>query len=267
MPLKTYGVLKGQAIGRLRDADDDHYQILITDGKTQHRIACNVKSSAKNAPSSLLFQSLTSLPTKLTKALKDLKPGYTKLASKPGGIAQDIVRGGIADKDKMVVVPPDAPGAQNDLKDILEAAVRDAMDDRTATVYAFGAKWGPEKNKRDKYFHFLPGNGIHDIHMNQGNGKQFAKDNGIWQDGALMFQHSNGSWLAIYLAFQSQTFDTDDKGQPKGVAAAGTATKKSAATKKGAKKAAAKKSATKKVATKKAAKKAPVATKAAAASE
>lgn len=232
MPLKTYGVLKGKAIGRLRDADDDHYQILITDGKTQHRIACNVKSSAKNAPSSLLFQSITSLPAKLTKELVKLKEGYTKLPSKSSGLAQDYVRGGLADKAKMVEVPPDQPGAKNDLKDILEDAVRDAMDDRKATVYAFGAKWGPEKTKRDKYFHFLPGNGIHDIHMNQGNGAQFAKDNGIWQDGALMFQHSNGKWLAIFLAFQSQTFDTDDKGQPKG---AGTATKtvaKKAATKK-----------------------------------
>jgi uncharacterized protein YukJ len=255
MPLKNYGVLKGKAIGRLRDADDDHYQILLTDGKTQHRIACNVKSSAKNAPSSLLFQSVTNLPTKLTKELAKLKDGHTKLSTKPGGLAQDYVRGGLVDKSKMVEVPPDAPGAKNDLKDILEDAVRDAMDDRKATVYAFGEKWGPEKTKRDKYFHFLPGNGIHDIHMNQGNGKQFAKDNGVWQDGALMFQHSNGTWLAIFLAFQSQTFDTDDKGRPKGSGSA-PATKKAAkkaATKKAAKKAAAKKAVTKKTASKKAA--------------
>ena len=34
----------------------------------------------------------------------------------------------------MVEVPPDKPGAKNDLKDILEDAVRDAMDDRKATV-------------------------------------------------------------------------------------------------------------------------------------
>lgn len=216
MPLSTYGVLKGQAIGRLRNADDDHYQILITDGKTQHRIAANVKSSATNAPSSLLFQSRNDLPASVIKGLKALKLGYTKLPSKPGGLAQDIVRGGLADPSKMVVVPPDQPGQKNDLKDIFEDAVRDAMDERTATVYAFGAKWGPELNKKDKYFQFKPGNGIHDIHMNQGNGKQFAKDNGVWQDGALMFQHSNGSWMAIFLAFQSQTFDTDEKGQPKG---------------------------------------------------
>ncbi len=70
--------------------------------------------------------------------------------------------------------------------------------------------------------------------MNQGNGKQFAKDNGIWQDGALMFQHSTGKWLAIFLVFQSQTFDTDDEGHPKGSAPVKTAAKK--ATKKATKK-------------------------------
>jgi uncharacterized protein YukJ len=49
MPLKKYGVLKGTALGHLRDADDDHYQILIKAGATMYRIAVNVKSAAKNA--------------------------------------------------------------------------------------------------------------------------------------------------------------------------------------------------------------------------
>jgi uncharacterized protein YukJ len=43
------------------------------------------------------------------------------------------------------------------------------MDLPGSVIYAFGAKWGPEKGKPDKYFKFVPGNGIHDIHMNQGN--------------------------------------------------------------------------------------------------
>jgi uncharacterized protein YukJ len=54
MPLSTYGVLKGTIIGHLRDADDDHYQILVQAGNTLHRIATNVKSSAPNAPSTVL---------------------------------------------------------------------------------------------------------------------------------------------------------------------------------------------------------------------
>lgn len=214
MPLKKYGVLKGRPIGRLRDADDDHYQILVTDGKTLHRIAVNVKSSAPNAPSDLLFQAVEELPSSLVKALRALKKGYSSVKSKQGGIAQDYVRGGIADPAKMKPVPTDKPGVKNDLKDTLEDHLKAAMDDDDAVVYAFGEKWGPEKNKKDKYFHFKPGNGIHDIHMNQGNSGKWKKDNGTYQDGCLMIQYSGSKWFAVFLAFQSQTFSTDKKGNP-----------------------------------------------------
>jgi uncharacterized protein YukJ len=216
MALKKYGVLKGRPIGRLRDADDDHYQILVTDGKALHRIAVNVKSSAPNAPSDLLFQAVDELPSSLTKALRTLKAGYVAVKSKPGGIAQDYVRGGLADPTKMEPVPPDRPGVKNDLKDTLEERVMAAMDDDGATVYAFGEKWGPEKKKKDQYFHFKPGNGIHDIHMNQGNSGKWKKDNGTWQDGCVMIEYSGNKWFAVFLAFQSQTFSTDDRGNAVG---------------------------------------------------
>lgn len=88
-------------------------------------------------------------------------------------------------------------------------------------VYAFGEKWGPEKGKKDQYFKFVPGNGIHDIHMNQGNGGKYKKDNGTYQDGGLVFQYPNGKWQAFFFAFQSQTFDTDDRGNPRPPAAPG----------------------------------------------
>src|SRR5262245_18314085 len=80
MPLKKYGVLKGTALGHLRDADDGHYQILIKAGATLYRIAVNVKSAAKNAPSILLFHTATTVPANLKTGLRALNPGYKKLA-------------------------------------------------------------------------------------------------------------------------------------------------------------------------------------------
>ena len=44
----------------------------------------------------------------------------------------------------------------------------------------------PESGLPDEVLGFQPGDGIHNIHMNQGNGGQFAGDNGVWQDGALL---------------------------------------------------------------------------------
>src|SRR3954470_14631573 len=164
----NYGVLKGTVTGHLRDADDDHYQILVNAGNTMFRIAVNVHSSLN--PPDLLFQSLTSLPAPLTKALTALSAGFKKLPGQNDGLSQDFVRGGIVKPSKFAVVPGNTPGVDNDLKDKLESSTVDAMDKAGSFVYAFGAKWGPE-TKKDQYFKFVPGNGIHDIHMNQGNDK------------------------------------------------------------------------------------------------
>lgn len=214
MPLATYGVLKGTVVGHLRNADDDHYQILVQAGKTLHRIASNVKSSAPKAPSTVLFASTTTLPKALTGGLTALEVGYRKLASKPGGLALDYLRSGIVKTASMKPVPPDAPGADNDLKDLLETAVVKAMKEEGSLIYAFGAKWGPEKGLPDKYFKFSPGNGIHDIHMNQGNAGKYRQDNGTYQDGALVLAYPGGKWRAFFFAFQSQVFKTDDHGNP-----------------------------------------------------
>ena len=211
MSLKKYGVLKGTVIGHLRDADDDHYQILVMGGSTTFRIAVNVKSAAPNAPSILLFQTITTVPDGLKSALRGLDAGYKKLPSSAGGLAQDFVRGGIVTPRRMVPVPPEAPGVDNDLKDKLEDAVVKAVDEPGSRIYAFGERWGPE-TKRDQYFRFTPGNGIHDIHMNQGNSGKYRKDNGVFQDGAIYIEYPDDKWRAFFLAFQSQTFDTDDQG-------------------------------------------------------
>ncbi len=203
----AYGVLKGTVTGHLRNADDDHYQILVSAGNTVFRIAVNVHSSLN--PPDLLFQSLTSLPASLTQGLKALAAGFKKLGSKPGGLAQDFVRGGIVKIDKFKVAPGDVPGADNDLKDTMEAAVVAAVDQAGSIIYAFGARWGPE-TKKDKYFKFVPGNGVHDVHMNQGNDKSHSGDDGIFHDGCLIFEYPNGKYRAFFMAFQSQTFQTDN---------------------------------------------------------
>jgi hypothetical protein len=60
-------------------------------------------------------------------------------------------------------------------------------------------------------FGFLPGNGVHDIHMNQGNSRRFSGDDGVWQDGGILIHFpAQSRWVGIFLAFQSQSWHTDD---------------------------------------------------------
>ena len=69
----------------------------------------------------------------------------------------------------------------------IQDQTRQAQADPQARVNAFGQRSGPEPGRPDQAFHFQPGNGVHDIHMNQGNDARFAGDNGTYQDGALFF--------------------------------------------------------------------------------
>jgi hypothetical protein len=111
----------------------------------------------------------------------------------------------------MRLLPPALEGPDNDLADLLDGWLQRAVGDPTATVYAFGPRFGPEAGVADKVFGFTPANGVHDIHMNQGNAGRFASDNGVRQDGALLVHLPQQSrWVAIFLAFQSQSWHTDD---------------------------------------------------------
>jgi len=102
-------------------------------------------------------------------------------------------------------------GPDNDLNEKIDHYIQRAMADEDAVLYAFGERWGPEAGKKDKIFGFLPGNGVHDIHMNQGNSQRFRHDDGVWQDGGVIVAAPGGGWTAILLRFQTQAWKTDDR--------------------------------------------------------
>lgn len=212
MPLKDYGVLRGNAVERRREGSSDtpHFQIRVVDGDgVDFRIAVNVKS--QSAPSELLYLLDDDFRHPVTAGLESLAPGWHDLPTAPGGASLDYVRGNLFDPAQMRPLPPEAEGPDNDLADVLDAHVTRAIDDPSARIYAFGQRWGPEAARSDKVFGFEPGNGVHDIHMNQGNDPRFKRDDGVWQDGGLVVHFPGASrWVGIFLAFQSQAWHTDD---------------------------------------------------------
>jgi uncharacterized protein YukJ len=220
MPLKNYGVLKGRAISsRLGAGQSPHYQIHIVDDTTDYRIAINVKSQLE--PSELYYLVDEQFQHPLIESVSGLELGFHPLLSAPSSGALDFIRGNLLDTNQMVPLPHSVPGPDNDLNEKLHGFVSRAIDDELAKIYAFGERWGPEPHKKDKHFGFFPGNGIHDIHMNQGSAGRFKKDNGVWQDGALLIHFpairsdddrilAVERWVAVFLAFQSQSFHTDD---------------------------------------------------------
>jgi len=212
MPLKAYGVLIARAVDTRREgaADTPHYQIhLADDPGTHYRAAVNVLSQER--PSELLYLVDEDLRHPVTTRLEGLPGGWNTLPPGPGGPNLDFVRGNLFDPAAMRTLPPDVSGPDNDLADLLDHYVRRAVDDQEARLYVFGERFGPEPAVKDKVFGFLPGNGVHDIHMNQGNSRRFQGDDGVWQDGGILLHFpAQSRWVGIFLAFQSQAWHTDD---------------------------------------------------------
>jgi uncharacterized protein YukJ len=212
MPLNAYGVLKARAVARRREGatNTPHYQVqLVDDGGTAYRIAVNVQS--QQSPSELLYRVDDDLRHPLTDRLAGLAVGWHPLAPKPNGGGLDFIRGNLFDPTRMRTLPPDRSGPDNDLADLLDHYVERAIADPTVAVHAFGERWGPEVDTPDAMFGFRPGNGVHDIHMNQGNSAAFTRDDGVWQDGGLLLHFpAESRWVGIFLAFQSQAWHTDD---------------------------------------------------------
>jgi uncharacterized protein YukJ len=211
MPLKNYGVLVGRVVASRAegDADSPHFQVHIRGSDTDFRIALNVLSTEK--PSALLYFADEHFSHPLLALLATLPEGFTELPSQRGGVALDFIRGNLFERTAMKVMLATSPGRDNDLADKLDHFVNRASADPQALVYAFGQRWGPEPGVPDKIFGFEPGNGVHDIHMNQGNSIEFVRDDGVWQDGGLLLHFPmTEQWLAIFLAFQSQAWHTDD---------------------------------------------------------
>ena len=125
----------------------------------------------------------------ITKAQMTLLPQLNAKAKGGGAEAQMIQRA-------------KAKALENAVVTLLNMTVAD----KDGVIYAFGSAFS-DKGKVD---------GIHDIHMNQGNPKgNHGGDNGVWQDGAL-FIHlpSKKTWTAVFLAFQTESWTTDSAGNP-----------------------------------------------------
>jgi uncharacterized protein YukJ len=220
MGKQRYGALRGRVVASAEERNDHtspHYQILAMADGEPWRIAVNVKSTDKGGSgpdrSILLYRIVDDLRHPILQTVKQFDEGLNPIASgfRNGGL--DYIRGHLFDPKDMRLLPPDLPGDGNDLNDLIDAQVERAKADPNAVIFAFGQPWGPE-NKSDQTFKFKPNRGVHDIHMNQGNPRAggHAGDNGVWHDGGLLFWFPGADrWVAVFLAFQSQSWHTDDQ--------------------------------------------------------
>jgi uncharacterized protein YukJ len=216
MPIPKYGVLRGRPDRAQRENDpkSPHYQIRVTDtAGSLWRVPVNVLSvEPKGAPkgfSEVLYYVDDGFDHPLLLDLKEVPLGFRALPDHKPGLALDYVRENYFDPSAMKHLPANGPGANDDLQDLVGMWTQNAMRSN-ADCFAFGSEWiGGAQEPIDKTFGTH--NGVHDIHMNQGNFAPYEKDNGVYQDGGLLFFFPDTQrWVAIFLAFQSQAWHTDE---------------------------------------------------------
>ncbi|MBN2109563.1 MAG: DUF2278 family protein [Methanosarcinaceae archaeon] len=207
MSLESYGVLKGNPKDwRYAKGRSPHFQILMHDGKMEHRIAVNVRSNMP--PSVLLYFLDDDFVHPITSRLMSLDMGFHPLEGHRE-ISLDYVRGNLFDLSAMKTLNHNIPGSDNDLNELIRDYFQEAIRSG-GTVYAFGKRWGPESYLQDSCFGFRPGSGIHDVHMNQGNSRKWKDSDAPYHDGGLLIHLlQDDRWVALFLAFQSQCFVTN----------------------------------------------------------
>ncbi len=223
MPIANYSVLAGRpTAGKVVSGASAHYQITMKAGSGTFTVAVNIQSVDGSEVLYAIVEEFT--PPDLA-GLTALPMGMTALKSVAGGLALDFVRSTVSGapmitKTQMTLLPKkggttkglsaEAEAIQRVKARALENAVVTLLNmtiaDKDGVIYAFGSAFA-DGGKVD---------GIHDIHMNQGNPKNnHGGDNGVWQDGALLIHlPSKKTWTAVFIAFQTESWTTDSAGNP-----------------------------------------------------
>ena len=110
--------------------------------------------------------------------------------------------------------PSSTRAGQNGSDDIMDL-VNQAVSSPRVRIYAFGHRF-TDNAPTDPAWGFSPDDGVHNIHMNQGNAPGNHDDeNGRHEDGALLLHFEDtDTWTGVYVAFQTQSFDNGPDGFP-----------------------------------------------------
>jgi uncharacterized protein YukJ len=223
MPITNYSVLVGDpTAGKVVTGSSTHYQITVQGMGGPFTVAVNIQSVDG---SEVLYDIVENFTPPDEAGLLALPTGMTSLKSEAGGLALDYVRSmvdgqAMITKAQMTLLPKANAKAKGGSEEerMLQRARTKALEnavvtllnmtiaDKDGTIYAFGSAYA-DSGRVD---------GIHDIHMNQGNPvNNHGGDNGVWQDGALLIHlPSKGTWTAVFIAFQTESWDTDSSGNP-----------------------------------------------------
>jgi|GEM_PF-288211 len=228
MPLKNYGLLTGTLVDHgPQHGGNPHYLLVVQAGAIRYHVALNVTSTTPRGddPSRLQFQVRDDLAgSKLAKSITN-HGNFVLRDQDASHPSLDYIRDGVLNMAKFTLLQPRQ--SRNPFLSQLAATAAKAKGNAKAFVAVFGTGY-PDQDDRPAGRSQNPlraaagFSGIDNVHMNQGNRYRIghhtnptSKENGIHQDGAVVFFLADKSVVGFFAKFESQASETDDFGNPK----------------------------------------------------
>jgi uncharacterized protein YukJ len=218
-----YALIKGRVLqakpAPTNSRTRPHYHLLIEAASARFDVAVNIVSEDPHvADVRVLYAIKQGFTPKTAGALADQAEGVFDL---PQGspLRLDYVSDGLVSRGDMALLPIYQSGKSRHGggSDAIMDLVAKAAGNANVTAHAFGHRYDPSR-KPDPTWGFTPDDGVHNIHMNQGNApNDHGNENGRHQDGALwLYDATSKAWSAVYVAFQTQSWDNGPDGFPTG---------------------------------------------------
>jgi uncharacterized protein YukJ len=207
-----YGLLRGKVVrfGTEDGTKTPHFQIIVQDDVPQiWRVAVNVRSDDGSNDQAIVVDPLENHP--VLGGLSAVGVGYTALPNHVPGLALDYVRQPLFNPADLQALPPFGSDKRG-LEDILSQLAQDALNGAAGvTIYVWGSRFDVGNHPVAADNTYGDKVGIHDVHMNQGNPPPHERDNGVYQDGGIIF-HFGDRYVGVFMKFQSQV-GRNDAGQ------------------------------------------------------
>lgn len=196
----AYRIASGQA----------HATLLIRSGRSYINVKINVRSMIP--PHTLMFSG-QGVSEQLSEQLKVLDEQVFKLGAR-SELSLDYIRDYLMDRSDALRIPYSINDSANPVMHWLSYRFGgSALQAQMPKIYVWGQLQSDDLAGSEEEPWVL-----HDIHMNQGNYGLHQTENRVDGDGGLICEHANGEMSALYLAFTSQSWDTDDRdGHPIGL--------------------------------------------------
>ncbi|GEM_PF-4503276 len=204
--MSKYCLLKSYAIEYNDHSDDNHFYIHTVADDQDYSLAVNVRSSKPVTNMRYCLKEPADAAIAMLARYMEIPDGLYKKTDHPDYYLDYTIQPLFDDAELTECV--DGYTDMISLEDRIRALTGESMASPSAFILAFGNLWGPKPHEEDYTFHFLPGQGIHDIHMNQNSpkGSRWAEKDRPCEDGALYFVFPDtGKIVAFYSTFNRKS--------------------------------------------------------------